>query len=287
MSDVHFRPTRLAILAVVLCLVGARAAYADVFLYSPLVREHRAGDVFAVTVNDAGNAVRDVNLTDHPANEGGPRWSLDGSRIVFISNRDGESRLYFMDADGGNVQPVTPDERVQGILGYPSWSPDGARIAVTVWDDAFVIEVVSGRAELVYTAPNRLLLAHCRWSPGGVLLALHDGWADVAILNTDTGTARDVPDGDWIEWSRLGLLVLRSRLPPALGGACYQRPPHHGRCDCPSVRRVGAVDARTHAPQVQTPNGLPVNVVDSDGNVGVHSSGSESNSNARGFSRRY
>ena len=58
-------------------------------------------------------------------------WSPDGSKIAFISNKDGdinEYDLYVMDADGKNVEQISA---LPGDEYAPSWSPDGSAIAFT------------------------------------------------------------------------------------------------------------------------------------------------------------
>jgi dipeptidyl aminopeptidase/acylaminoacyl peptidase len=59
--------------------------------------------------------------------ENTPRWSPDGRRIAFISNRDGASNLYLADADGGNVRQVT--KLAAGAQPPVVFSPDGAMLA--------------------------------------------------------------------------------------------------------------------------------------------------------------
>jgi dipeptidyl aminopeptidase/acylaminoacyl peptidase len=56
-----------------------------------------------------------------------PRWSPDGSRLAFVSNRNGQAKqLYVIPAAGGEAQPLTDlDEDVT----EPVWSPDGRRLA--------------------------------------------------------------------------------------------------------------------------------------------------------------
>ncbi len=56
----------------------------------------------------------------------GPRWSPDGRRLAFLSDRDGEpAQLYVMPADGGEARKLTALDRGAGPA---VWSPDGGRI---------------------------------------------------------------------------------------------------------------------------------------------------------------
>jgi dipeptidyl aminopeptidase/acylaminoacyl peptidase len=56
-----------------------------------------------------------------------PRWSPDGSRLSFVSNRDTKARqLYVLPVDGGDpIQLTELDEDVTEVV----WSPDGTRLA--------------------------------------------------------------------------------------------------------------------------------------------------------------
>jgi len=54
-----------------------------------------------------------------------PRWSPDGKRIVFQSNRDGNYEIYVMNADGSGQTRVTHQFEADR---QPDWSPDGKRI---------------------------------------------------------------------------------------------------------------------------------------------------------------
>ena len=57
-----------------------------------------------------------------------PRWSPDGQRIAFRSNRSGSYNLYLMDADGRNVRRLTSHG---GNDHDPSWLPDGRSFVFT------------------------------------------------------------------------------------------------------------------------------------------------------------
>jgi TolB protein len=60
-----------------------------------------------------------ATLTDNPAWDGKPAWSPDGTKIAFVSDRDGNGDIYVMNADGSNVIRLTNE----GYNFEPSWSP--------------------------------------------------------------------------------------------------------------------------------------------------------------------
>src|SRR5262249_9714646 len=47
----------------------------------------------------------DTRLTTNQVEDDTPCWSPSGDRILFATSRDGDSRLYLADADGGNQRP--------------------------------------------------------------------------------------------------------------------------------------------------------------------------------------
>jgi len=58
-----------------------------------------------------------------------PQYSPDGSKIAFISDRDGARNLWVMNADGS--EPYQVSKETTTFVHTPSWSPDGDYIAVT------------------------------------------------------------------------------------------------------------------------------------------------------------
>jgi dipeptidyl aminopeptidase/acylaminoacyl peptidase len=67
------------------------------------------------------------NLTAGEKADGEPRWSPDGTRIAFVSNRDGEKKqLYVVPAQGGEPLRLTA---LEDDVRSPAWSPGGTEIA--------------------------------------------------------------------------------------------------------------------------------------------------------------
>jgi len=64
-------------------------------------------------------------MTHHGATDTGPVWSPDGSRIALRSDRNGNSDVFVMNADGSNQHRLT----ASGSALYPAWSPSGDKIA--------------------------------------------------------------------------------------------------------------------------------------------------------------
>ena len=62
------------------------------------------------------------------ANDLHPRWSPDGRRLVFVSNRQGGWQLWQLPAEGGTAKPLTHSP---GAKTSPAWSPDGRWVLYT------------------------------------------------------------------------------------------------------------------------------------------------------------
>ena len=64
-------------------------------------------------------------LTSSPGQDLRPRFSPDGSRISFTSNRDGNYEIYLMQSDGSHAVRVTNNPEQDD---YAIWRPDGQRL---------------------------------------------------------------------------------------------------------------------------------------------------------------
>lgn len=112
-----------------------------------------AGDWVAYTVRSADVAAdksnthvwmtswdgsRHVQLTARDGeSESSPRFSPDGTRIGFLSGREGsgekteDTRLWLLDRAGGEAKPVTG---LKGSVEDYVWSPDGKQLALILFD---------------------------------------------------------------------------------------------------------------------------------------------------------
>jgi dipeptidyl aminopeptidase/acylaminoacyl peptidase len=75
-------------------------------------------------VRPDGSACR--QFTSGQTNAFAPRWSPDGQRLAFVSDRAGKPQIYVMPVDGGEAQPIT--FMLNGVSD-PAWSLDGQQIA--------------------------------------------------------------------------------------------------------------------------------------------------------------
>ncbi len=74
-----------------------------------------------------------TQLTSNYVHDYEPQWSPDGTKIMFLTIRDGDWDIYVMNADGSNQTNLTNDS-LRNIM--PKWSPNGSKIAyITVTDE--------------------------------------------------------------------------------------------------------------------------------------------------------
>ncbi len=95
------------------------------FSWSPAANaEVFAADLDALQLPITGDSGL-KRLTQIPALDTAPAWSPDGSLIAFTTDRDDNSEIYLMAADGSNQRRMT---RNAAIDTSPSWSPDGQSV---------------------------------------------------------------------------------------------------------------------------------------------------------------
>jgi TolB protein len=180
-------------------------------------------DVWKVRLDQNGLATDlPIQLTTDPADGSQPSVSPDGTKIAFISNRDGDFAIYVMNSDGSSHERVP--NGISWAL-YPAWSPDGKKIAfIGKFADSTVgIATMdadgSGVLQLTKDAscPSG---GSCKypgkptWSPDGKEIAYNTITGTAVIINSADGTTIITlpisnspgslswsPDGKWIALS--------------------------------------------------------------------------------------
>lgn len=136
------------------------------------------GDIYTAPI-EGGRAER---ISGGPAYEFQPRFSPDGSRIAFVSDRDGLNNIWTMAPDGSDPKQITKER--ERDVNTPSWSPDG--------------EYIFARKHFVF---SRSLGAGEIWMwhvSGGSGLQVTDRPNE----QQDQGEPALSPDGRWVYYSQ-------------------------------------------------------------------------------------
>ena len=125
-----------------------------------------------------------------------PSYSPDGHQIAFISGKSGQPQVYIMDADGSNIQLLTP--YTAGTRSYrasPDWSPDGRAIAYEQQNGRFQIWMIDLRDRVPKQLTSEGENEDPSWAPDGrhlVLTSSRSGDKQLWILDTESGRTRQL-----------------------------------------------------------------------------------------------
>ena len=139
-------------------------------------------------------------LTTAKGKDTGPRWSPDGRRIAFISDRGGDKQVWIINVDGGEARVVTSGSLAPGEL---RWSPDGLQLAF----------VGKPQPKPDSDESDVRVISRLRYKQDGE--GFWDGrWKQVLVLPADGGDPRAVtheecdhtnpawsPDGRWLAYA--------------------------------------------------------------------------------------
>ena len=109
----------------------------NLYVHGPSFSPRNGKFAAAVTNFDSTGIERDIYLFDKDgrkntplitgsSDDHSPSWSPDGSKIAFVSLRDGNPEIYVINRDGKNLRRLTHNPAHDE---FPVWSPDGEMIA--------------------------------------------------------------------------------------------------------------------------------------------------------------
>ena len=209
-----------------------------------LFSSRRTGRWQLYTMKPDGSEQRQLTFfRDHFADTG--RWSPDGARIVFTSDSLGSTAgtpLYLMEADGSDIRPlkvlrVIDDDPLLQPGNFPTWSPDGNRIAFTHClncegggANQEIMMYDFAKDDVINITSNIYIDEKSSWSPSGDRIVFVSGrdaknssnyFKELYIMDVETGIQDRLtferaianmpiwsPNGEWIAFALDGRLRL-------------------------------------------------------------------------------
>jgi len=150
------------------------------------------------------------NLTNNPAQDKYPSWSPDGKKIAFVSDKEGTNivpnAIYVMNTDGQDIRRLTYSDIGSFVSSFPSWSPNGKRIAFHSYRDRNhdIYVMKADGSEQKNLTNNPAYNDHPFWSPDGkkiAFISLRDGSAaqmtpdqrrEIYVMNADGSEQRNL-----------------------------------------------------------------------------------------------
>ena len=108
-----------------LCCANIHAQSSSVYMTEPALSPDRkeivfvsGGDIWTVPSNGGTASL----LVSHPATESRPKFSPDGKRLAFVSNRTGNGDIYVLNLETNDLSRITFDDSLDNL---DAWSRDG------------------------------------------------------------------------------------------------------------------------------------------------------------------
>jgi Tol biopolymer transport system component len=146
------------------------------------------------------------------------KLTVDNPAIAFTSERDGNSEIYVMNADGSNPQRLTDDPAYDA---WPTWSPDGSQVAFMSDrngnPDIYVMDANGSNVrQLTQHSANDIWP---EWSPDGTRIAFpsrRDGNFEIYVIDADGSNLQRLTNTpgheDFPAWSPDGTQIVFSRI---------------------------------------------------------------------------
>lgn len=159
------------------------------------------GDIFTVPAEKGvtRNLTKSSNAHDKHA-----RWSPDGRKIAFISDRTGEEQVYLVDQDGGG-EPEQLTDQFAAMLYAPLWSADSTHLAFSDKDGKLYVLKIADRSVTQVADDEFGGIFDYAWSPDGKWLAFSmenaNGFRSIYLWSLENGELHRVSDPLYNEWN--------------------------------------------------------------------------------------
>ncbi len=136
-------------------------------------------------------------LTSGNNNNGSPRWSRDGNRLLWVSSQDGGAQLWMRWMDTGQTARISNLTRGPGAV---TWSADGNWISFSMF--------VPGSPQSIPGATPPPPPPGAEWAPAPRVITrlqyradgagfLPDGYGHIFVVPADGGAPRQLTEGDY------------------------------------------------------------------------------------------
>lgn len=152
-----------------------------------------------------------ITTTSAPTTTRAPALPELGGRILVL---DPDGAIVTVLADGTDRQVVAGADPAMDRRSFPTWSPDGARIAWTEggYDESWLVVTDAGGAP-ISRQESPLVAEYLAWSPDGNSIAMmgNDFWGEMTLVVADDGEPPEiVAQGApmYIDWTPDGRALL-------------------------------------------------------------------------------
>jgi dipeptidyl aminopeptidase/acylaminoacyl peptidase len=168
---------------------GSRVVYVRQF--SDVMTDRNYTNLWMVNADGSGHRP----LTTGDFSDASPRWSPDGSRLAFVSDRDGSAQIWVRYMDSGQMSRIT---NLQNGPAGLAWSPDGSHLSFTalVKDAPLRVAQLPAPPEgAEWAAPAKTIdeLVYRFNGPG----YLDPGYWHLFVVPAEGGTPRQISGGEF------------------------------------------------------------------------------------------
>ena len=214
----------------------------------------RSGKLSLYKMDTSGHNIKQITKLDW--NEVCPKWSPDGTQIVFAAEpEDGNSEIFIMNSDGFNVKRLT---NIRGDDSHPNFSPDGKKIIFNSartspdlnvdWGKQYleIFEMNTDGSDVHQITHNQTISTYPSFSPDGKRILFREvtnepgyDWdltlkkrnSEIFLCDADGSNQKNLTNNasfdGWPVWSPDGNYIIFSsnREGPALVGSLFKVKP--------------------------------------------------------------